>query len=175
MQCLYAPSLDRDDEIELGGGAGGPVDEVKSALKRLLNVLDPNCLKFLNSKGIDATKYINDLLHFDGLIAVKDEPADKKNAIENAHTGSETEGAALTVNGLGAFFHDSYNGSPITTDRKKIKGGTVEAQEFILLHEVAHATEVLAHDKGDQKKVDDNDKVLEKECKDTIKAFSKGQ
>jgi len=162
-----------------GGGAtpagGGPSDKVKSALKRLLNVLDPDCLKFLNSKGIDATKYINDLLSFDGLIAVKDEPADKKGGLEAAHTGSETEGAALTVNGLGAFFHDSYNGSTISTDRGKIKGGTVEAQEFILLHEVAHGTEVLAHDKGDQKKVDDNDKLLEKNCKETIKAFSKGR
>ena len=43
-----------------------------------------------------------------------------------------------------------------------------------MLHEVAHGTDVIQHDKGDQSKVDANDKTLEKECKDTIKSFGKG-
>ncbi len=84
-------------------------------------------------------------------------------------------GAALTVNGLGAFFHDSYQGFPLTTNQGKIKGGTVAAQDFIMLHEVAHGTAVLQDDKDNQKLVNANDKTLEKECKDTIKSFGKGK
>jgi RHS repeat-associated protein len=180
----------------LGGGGTDPVDQVKEALKRLLKNLDPKCLRFLNSKKISAEDYINDLFKFDGLIAVKDEPGTitetgpapaqpgttviggtttRNLSMENAHTGAEgDEGAALTVNALGAFFQNSYKGFALTTDRGKIKGGTTAAQEFIMLHELAHGTQVLQHDKGDQSKVDANDKTLEKECKDTIKSFGKG-
>ena len=92
-------------------------------------------------------------------------------SINNALTGAE--GAALTVNGLGAFFNNSYQGFALTTDRGKIKGGTIAAQEFIMLHEVAHGTNVIQPDKDDQNKVDANDKALEKECKDTINSFAK--
>jgi hypothetical protein len=78
------------------------------------------------------------------------------------------------VNGLGAFFSDHYGSFPLTTDRGRIKGGTLAAEEFIILHEVAHGTDVLQHDRGNQTTIDANDKQLEKECKDTIKALGKG-
>jgi hypothetical protein len=188
-----------------GGGGSGPsgsVDQVKQALQRLLKELDPNCLKYLNSKGIDAVTYINDLLKYAGqggiavtdlspIVTVTDGRSKSGGGttviggttkvevqIDNALTGYNN--TALTVNGLGAFFNSTYTDPasgykvPLTVDRGKIKGGTTAAQDFVMLHEVAHGTEVSQHDKGDQQKVDENDKALEKQCKDTIKPFGKG-
>ncbi|HWX54355.1 MAG TPA: RHS repeat-associated core domain-containing protein [Verrucomicrobiae bacterium] len=191
-------------QTSLVGFGGGPSaigpddhlkDQVKAALKRLLKVLDPNCLKFLNSQGRDAQSYINDLITYadSGGIAVKEFPGTitetgpvnnpgttviggtttQHLTIDNAYTGGPD--AALTVNSLGAFFNGSYKGIPLTTDRGRIKGDTMAAQDFIILHEVAHGTNAIKPDKGNQKMVDQNDKDLENNCKDTIKSFGKAK
>lgn len=58
-------------------------------------------------------------------------------------------------------------------DRNRIAGGTVRAQEFILLHELGHNTDVLRPDKDNQALIDANDKDLETHCKKTINSFPK--
>jgi hypothetical protein len=165
-----------------GGGGSGPSGSV--------------------DQGIDAVTYINDLLKYAGqggiavtdlspIVTVTDSRSKSGGGttviggttnvevqIDNALTGYNN--TALTVNGLGAFFNSTYTDPasgykvPLTVDRGKIKGGTTAAQDFVMLHEVVHGTEVSQHDKGDQQKVDENDKALEKQCKDTIKSFGKG-
>ncbi|HJX83380.1 MAG TPA: RHS repeat-associated core domain-containing protein, partial [Candidatus Angelobacter sp.] len=172
------------------GGGGGGVGEVTDALKRLKKLLDPKCITFLNSKGVDALGYIDSLIQFadQGGIAVKDMPGiitgggPEKNAgsgtntilsIDHAVTGHD--GVPLTVNGLGAFFNKTYGESKLelTTDHGKINGGGIQAQLFIMLHEVAHGTEVIQPDKGNQPQINANDDTLEKECKDTVKSIKK--
>jgi hypothetical protein len=78
------------------------------------------------------------------------------------------------MNTPGAFFNSSYNGMSLTTDRGKISGGTQQAQVFLDLHELAHSTlessNAYLHDAHNQNAVNQNDKVLESHCGNTIKA-----
>ena len=80
---------------------------------------------------------------------------------------------AITVNTVGAFYAGQVGNLTLTTDRGRIPGGTPRAQEFILMHEVGHDTNVLRPDKNNQLLVDANDKDLEDHCKKTINSFPK--
>jgi hypothetical protein len=55
----------------------------------------------------------------------------------------------------------------------KIVGGTPKAQDFILLRELSHLMNVLQPDMNKQRKVDQNEKLLEENCKKLIKAMGK--
>lgn len=159
-----------------GGGGGGGGGLINKRLQELKDLLDPKCLEFLGGKGIDTKQYIDDLIKFDAVGQARIEPRpnpDGTISIATAQSPGLSEGQATTLNTIGAFFNSSYEGSPLTTDRGKIEGGTKAAQLFILLHELGHNTGVLKGDFQNQEKIDRNDKLLEKKCKQTIKSFSK--
>jgi hypothetical protein len=93
--------------------------------------------------------------------------------MNNATSFGYIRGQAITVNTIGAFFNSTYQGIPLTTDRKRISGGTPTAQGFILLHELGHLTDALKPDFNKQNVIDENDRALEQHCKDLIKSLSK--
>jgi hypothetical protein len=132
----------------------------------------------LGSKGVDVGKFLDDLIKFNAVgqadIPVRKNP-DGSTSITHAQTPGIAVGEVTTINTLGGFFNSTYQGQPLTVDRGKIQGGTVSAQLFILLHELAHGTEAkgFQYDFQDQKMVDKNDKLLEEKCKETIKSFPK--
>jgi hypothetical protein len=68
------------------------------------------------------------------------------------------------------FYNSTYNGLPVTTNQGTMTGGTSQAQIFILTHEVGHMTNVLQPDFNNQQKSDQNDSLIVKHCKKTIKA-----
>jgi len=120
-------------------------------------------------------QYLSDLITF-GLVGQSVIPpvtdsSGHITAINGAESAS-IPGQAITVNSNGAFFNSSYQGFSLTTDRGKIEGGTAPAQLFILLHELGHNTNALTPDANKQTLIDQNDKSLEQNCKQTIKGFS---
>ncbi|MBZ5647107.1 MAG: hypothetical protein LAN37_07795 [Acidobacteriia bacterium] len=85
----------------------------------------------------------------------------------------------VTINSQGAFFNsNSSSGGKFSVDFGKYLGGQVGAKAFILLHELGHLTGALVPDftgdaKKDQKAEDRNDKAIDANCKDSLKAITK--
>jgi len=63
-----------------------------------------------------------------------------------------------------------YNGYGLVTEKDSRAGGTLKAQIFITLHELAHSVGVLRPDADSQRAIDANDKQIGKNCKGTIKS-----
>ncbi len=174
------------------GGGGG----IAKQLEKLRKLIDPKCLEFLNSNNLNALDTIKQIVD-NGLFGTttidpvqqttttgpKDISSGLGTVFGTTTTTTTTfinngdaglvPGQAITINTEGAYFYDKFKDVKLTTDRGKIKGGIEAAQLFILLHEVAHSTQVLEHDAGDQNLVNKNDKKLEEKCGDTIKKFGK--
>jgi len=96
-------------------------------------------------------------------------------SLTNAQSGPSAlaPNAAIVVNGQGAYFNSTFMGLPISADSLgNIPGGSPQGQIFILLHELAHSTNAISPDQKDPSGAihRQNDKALEKNCKDTIKA-----
>jgi len=168
-----------DGTFLLNTGTGS--NPISNALTLLQNLLkdDPNCLKYLNSKGYDALALLNAFQQYGGVEPATITPTQNDNGtynVTNAQPGPAS-GPALVVNTLGAFYNASYGGQRISADRGKITGGTAGAQGFVLLHELGHLNEVFVPDAGKQNLIDQNDKALEdkKNCEQTVKALRKLQ
>jgi RHS repeat-associated protein len=155
-------------------GLPGQVGEALLKLQKLLP-LDPKCLQFLASNKANPLYRLNQILRNNlyGVGTVQPTAIQNGYRVNNGDVGL-IPGQAITVNTLGAFFNSSYNNIPLTTDRGRINGGTPQAQVFIVLHELAHTTNTISAD-GDkpQSVVDANDKTIEKNCSQTIKAAGK--
>jgi RHS repeat-associated protein len=173
--------LDADNDL---------LNKVTNALQNLLNLLpkDPECLNWLcgqpkdengnpNSKPLD---FLNDLLQFKlyGVAPITPtQNGDGTLGIINGETGA-IAGQAITVNTLGAGFNSTYTSPqgktyPLSTDNGRIPGGTNSALGFILLHELAHNTGVIAHDRGDNKAGRNNNDLIRKHCKTLIHLLGK--
>lgn len=160
--------------IGIGGKSGGGGGAVKQALKTLQSLLplDPRCLQFL---GGSALSNLSDIIDNNLYGVTTIEPTlngDGSITMNNGDLGL-IPGQVITVNTLGAFFNSTYNGFDLTTDRGRIKGGSPQAQVFIVLHELAHSVGAILDDANQQKLIDKNDKNIEKECKQTIKQAGK--
>ena len=152
-------------------------------LQRLL-AKDPNCLAFLNGRavsGTDALTTLGSIIDF-GLYGSDLLPASAtigpntiRMDIWNAQSGPSALAphAAITVNAVGAFFAPSFMGIPNPVNNGTIPGGTPSAQNFLLLHELGHATNALDPDKGISKAGKLNDTNLQKNCSKTIKEGAK--
>ena len=159
-----------------GGNSGG--DLIGDTLKKLQKLLklDPKCSSFLSGNGTDVQTELSGILdnHLYGqteIVPTKND--DGTLTMNNAISFGYIPGQAITVNTIGAFFNSTYQGLPLTTDRKRISGGTPAAQGFILLHELGHLTDALKPDFNKQTVIDQNDRALEQHCKDLIKSLSK--
>jgi RHS repeat-associated protein len=166
-----------------GGGSGGvptPVlhvanisksgtnyNAVRGRLNEIVNSIDSDCLSFLESGGNKLSAYVSGMLSND-LLAVAD--FDKGIAAFTGSRGTDMpEGtAAMVVNNGSAFFDSTYN-----ADQGKIAGGTVQAQAFILLHELAHGLEAkdFVPDFNNKDAGKANDQMIEKNCDKTLKGF----
>ena len=154
---------------------------ILDSLGRLRNLLkdDPDCLKFLSSKGTDALGRLDEIIKFAAvgkdLLPITTDAKGNLTSIVNAVSGPTplAPGSAFTVNAFGAFFQKSFLGVPIHTDNGKIRGGSFQAQAFIALHELGHSTEVLLPDKDNKKAGEKNDTAVDKNCKKTIDAAKK--
>jgi hypothetical protein len=154
---------------------------ILDSLGRLRNLLkdDPDCLKFLSSKGTDALARLDQIINFalvgHDLLPVTTNKEGNITSITNAVSGPTplAPGSAITVNPLGAFFKKDFLGVPNVTDNGRIRGGSFQAQAFIALHELGHSTEVLLPDKDNKKAGEKNDDAIDKNCKNTIKAAKK--
>jgi len=87
-------------------------------------------------------------------------------------------GQAVTINSLGAGFNSTYtspNGAqyPLSTNNGRIPGGNDAALGFILLHELAHNTGVIAPDRGDDNAGRKNNKWIQGHCKKLIHLMGK--
>ncbi len=163
---------------------------VANAIQNLINLLprDPKCLSWLCSKPKDengnpnpkALDFLNQLLQFTsyGVAPIlPTENSDGTIGIINGETGAIV-GQAVTINSLGAGFNSSYTSPggrvyPLSTNNGRIPGGNNAALGFILLHELAHNTGVLAHDLGDDKAGRRNNDLIQKHCKTLIHLLGK--
>jgi RHS repeat-associated protein len=155
------------------------LNKVTNALQNLINLLpkDPECLNWLCSqpkddKGNDNSKpldFLSQLLQFKlyGVVPIQPtQHGDGTLSIINGETGA-IAGQAITINTLGAGFNSTYTSPqgktyPLSTDNGRIPGGTNTALGFILLHELAHNTGVIAHDLGDEKAGRNNNDLIRK-------------
>jgi RHS repeat-associated protein len=156
------------DPLGLSGeDSSSKLSQITATLQRLLDLLpkDPECLKFLCRNNGNPIQTLQDLLQLGAYGVSSIQPA-----WNNAQTGY-IQGQALTVNTTGGFFNQSYNGSPLMVDRGRIQGGTPQAQGFILLHELGHLVDALDPDLNNKKTDDENNKMLENNCKKLIKAL----
>jgi RHS repeat-associated protein len=169
------------ETIPVGSPSGptdpAPPDPIKKALQKLKDLLklDKKCADFLSAGKYDPVNLVQQLLASNQVgqaLIAPTQNANGSTTVINAATGY-TPGEAITVNTVGAFFNSSYQGMSLTTDRGRLRGGTDPAQGFILLHELGHVTGTLVPDASSQKLVDQNDKALEKNCAQTIKALGK--
>jgi hypothetical protein len=116
---------------------------------------DPNCLKFLGSAGANPQQLLSQIVDYGlyghDLLPVTSGPAGTF-TIRNGQSGPSplVPNGAIVVNLLGAYYRPNLAGVPLYGDAlNTIPGGTPQAQISILLHELAHATDVIAHDAND--------------------------
>ncbi len=166
------------------------LNKVTNAIQNLINLLpkDPECLNWLCSQpkdehGNDNPKpldFLNQLLQFKvyGVAPIPPtERGDGTLSIINGETGA-IAGQAITINTLGAGFNSTCTSPqgktyPLSTDNGRIPGGTNAALGFILFHELAHNTGVIAHDLGNDKAGRRNNDLIRKHCKTLIHLLGK--
>ena len=190
-QFFYANNSPSNWIDSSGLSANDPnMTAVANAIQNLINLLpkDPDCLSWLCSKPEDdhgnnnpkPLDFLNQLLQFTayGVAPIMPTPnSDSTIGMINGETGA-IAGQAVTINSLGAGFNSSYTSSsgktyPLSTNHGRIPGGTNAALGFILLHELAHNTGVIAHDFGDDKAGQNNNNLIQKHCKTLIHLLGK--
>ena len=159
------------DIVPSGGGGTAQVGAVLQRLSELL-ANDPKCLAFLNGAGTNAQQRLADILNNNLYGVTTIQPTVNANGSLTMNNGdfALVSNQIITINTLGAFFNSTYNGLSLTTNRGRIAGGTLKAQIFITLHELAHSVGVLRPDADSQRAIDANDKQIGKNCKGTIKS-----
>jgi hypothetical protein len=171
------PALqDRPERVGGGGGgspllrvtnvakSGGHYETVFGRLHDILNIIDPDCLSFLQSGNQNLGQYVDDLLSND-LLAVGDLNPNYAAFTNSGGTDLPPGTAAMVVNNNSAFFSSSYY-----VNQGQIKGGTSKAQGFILLHELAHALGAEGFADGFNNKAagTSNDRLIDQKCKKTL-------
>jgi RHS repeat-associated protein len=80
------------------------------------------------------------------------------------------QNATITVNANGAFFNSGYN---VTGGTASYKGGTLQAQAFILIHELAHEVNAAGFqpDAGSAAAQASNNNLVQKNCGKQIAAL----
>jgi hypothetical protein len=146
---------------------GKDYNKVKNRLLDIENLIDPDCLSFLQSGGSNLGSYVSDLLSND-LLAVAQFTGTFA-AFTNSAGTTLPPGTAITVNDIGAFFSNNY-----TVDEGNLTGGTARAQAFILLHELGHAlgSKGFQPDLNKPSAGKANDKLIDTNCKKTLSEFS---
>jgi RHS repeat-associated protein len=100
----------------------------------VIGSVDPNCLTFLQSGGENLESYISSLIS-NNLLAVGNVSPNSIAAFTGVGGTNLSPGqAAIVVNNNGAFFNSGY-----TVGDRKYQGGTIQADVFIVLHELGHA------------------------------------
>jgi hypothetical protein len=141
---------------------------VSNRLSDLLSVLvsDPACLEFLCGKGIDPIGALQQILKGNFGHADISLNGDATRVAATSMQTGRIEDASIFVNNNGLFFDRSLSVGP-----RRIAGGTPRAQAFILLHELAHNTNVLRSDLDDRDAGKMNDQEIQDHCNKTIKSF----
>ncbi len=133
----------------------GPNEQViDAAAQSLVAFIDPNCLSWLQSGGVNLGQEVSGLLGY-GLIGHGTITTTQPNSVVNAVEGpSDAPGFAIVINDNGAFFNKN-----VTTDVGQLQGNTIAARIFILIHELAHSMEVpgFVPDGSSQTLVNQND------------------
>jgi RHS repeat-associated protein len=186
------PAVKRPEQHPKESDVDTANNRVLSDLIDLRRLIDPDCLSFLENGSLAGGDLSTFNQYFNGLIGIgangAQRPplagvADLGRGGPNAETatGSTTFGTGyvITINTAGAFFQASVGvglADRSAAQMNSLVGGTVAAQNFILLHELAHffgaSGFVLdANANGQpivaaQKK---NNDLLWKHCKTTIK------
>ncbi len=93
--------------------------------------------------------------------------------------GSVPEGYFITVNDTSTFFTDRVPNKPANYQEiaHKYRGGTAQAQVFILMHELGHALSApgFIPDLSSTKNVAHNDAIVEASCQSVIRPAGKRQ
>jgi RHS repeat-associated protein len=191
--CYSEPTEPGDapvPDLSEPASGGGPPDYSKTVQFALMNLrksIDSNCLGWLESgiAGGDLAvfnAYYNALDGANGsntaLAGAQDlSKTDYKNlnAVTNGNGFSMGNGFVITVNTDGAFFTTNKGagyGDKYDAEIRQIQGGTVQAQNFILIHELAHyfgASGFTQNDGGDLPAQKRNNDLLWDKCKATIR------
>jgi RHS repeat-associated protein len=157
--------------------------KVTAGLAKIRKTIDPDCLDWLKS-GIAGgltdvfNSFFNELLGKSGgsPLAGAEDLSGTGDAGANARMGFFGNGLEMTINSSGAFFDRNVsvgNAGRFSAEMLGLKGGTPQAQTFILLHELAHYFVVPGFVRNDgngnpQRQEFNNDLVWEK-CEKTIR------
>jgi len=152
--------------------SGSRFEAVKARFENLESNIDEQCEKFLNSggSGLDGSgvkSYIKDLLTYN-LLAVATYRSDIAAFTGTSGSNIPAGNAAITVNTASAFFNGNF-----TVDNGQLKGGTAQAQAFILLQELGHAlsTSSFQSDFGNKAAGKSNDDLIDQNCQATLNSF----
>ena len=156
--------------------SGSNQDKIKNVLDKILTGLaaDSNCSGWLKNGSLmistlmSANNYGSGKFNDDGVAAF----AGGRNR-DGSETGAPVS-SAFTVNTASAFFNakDTF-GNMFTAGAQNYRGGTLEAQAAIVIHELAHILEIdgFKPDFDDEKAGFDNDKLVDKHCGKLIRGL----
>jgi RHS repeat-associated protein len=149
--------------------SGANYNLVASTFQRIQSNIDPDCLAFLQSGGGNLSGYVNDLID-NQLLAVANFTSTIAAFTGTGGTDIPAGTAAIVVNNNGAFFDSDF-----AVDHGRYKGGTKQADVFILLHELGHALSASGFqaDYNNPKAGQANDKLIDQNCGATVKAAGK--
>jgi RHS repeat-associated protein len=149
---------------------GGQYSSVKDAFTRTLASLDPDCEAFLNSGGGNVRTVASDLFEHD-LVAVGGFDIKYSAFTNTAGTDLPAGYASMVFNTSSAFFQGPTGmGGVFTVNNGQIRGGTPQAQVFIILHELSHllSSQGFMSDFGNAKAGWQNDRVISSFCRNTL-------
>lgn len=140
-------------------------------------MLTGNCATWLTGTAFSAAQFIaailgqgpQDYTFGYGTLSSNSTAAFVGNANPNGTPVSGLPGdATITVNSNGAFFNSTYQGLnyQVGSGNTQYQGGTLQAQTFILAHELAHevgATGFLPDNGNDQNQASNN-ALVQKNC-----------
>jgi len=149
-------------------------DTITNDLNKILGqVLTGSCAKWLTGADFSASDMISALETASAAggpvygYGVVSDPTNAAFVGANNPDKSPIQGlpqdAALTVNSNGAFFNSNYM---VGSGFVQYTGGTLQAQVFILVHELAHMVGAngFQPDAGDQGAVNANNKLVQQNC-----------
>jgi RHS repeat-associated protein len=146
--------------------SGSNYSKVVSTLQWIAANIDPTCLAFLQSGGGNLATSVNDLTD-NSLLAVANFTSTIAAFTGIGGTDLPAGTAAIVVNNAGAFFNSGF-----TVDGGQYTGGTVQADVFIMLHELGHLLNAngFQSDYGNSKAGQSNDNLISTNCSATLQA-----